>query len=45
MKMPSGLQESDVVSVEKCLKLEATDIGTNPEILERHTSDRNRTLC
>lgn len=45
MKMAFGLQKSDVVSVEMCFKLEAPDVGTNTEILGRHTSDSIRTLC
>lgn len=45
MKMASGVQESDIVSVEMCFKLEAPGIGTNPEILGRYTSDSIRKLC
>lgn len=45
VKMAFGFWESEIVSVEMCFKLEAPGIGTNPEILGRHTTGSIRTLC
>lgn len=39
-----GLQESEIDSVAVCFKLEAPGIGTNPKILERHTTAWNVVL-